>query len=115
MAQFQWQFDAPTGTFKQHALSQRLYEAAVARSVTMDHVRPVEGFGKKMGENVTLTRISNIAEPTSANLIEGERIPEDSFHPLYHQHHRERDRAGHSVHQLRPGPVFLRYREPYPE
>ena len=79
MAQFQWQFDAPTGTFKQHALSQRLYEAAVARSVTMDHVRPVEGFGKKMGENVTLTRISNIAEPTSANLIEGERIPEDSF------------------------------------
>lgn len=79
MAQFQWQFDAPTGTFKQHALSQRLYEAAVARSVTMDHVRPVEGFGKKMGENVTLTRISNIAEPTSANLTEGERIPEDSF------------------------------------
>jgi N4-gp56 family major capsid protein len=79
MAQFQWQFDAPTGTFKQHALSQRLYEAAVARSVMMDHVRPVEGFGKKMGENVTLTRISNVAEPTSANLVEGERIPEDSF------------------------------------
>jgi N4-gp56 family major capsid protein len=45
----------------------------------MDHVRPVEGFGKKMGENVTLTRISNVAEPTSANLVEGERIPEDSF------------------------------------
>lgn len=79
MAQFQWQFDAPTGTFKQHALSQRLYEAAVQRSVFVDHCRPVEGFGKKQGENVTLTRISNIAEPTSANLIEGERIPEDTF------------------------------------
>ncbi|PWT71725.1 MAG: hypothetical protein C5B59_17250 [Bacteroidetes bacterium] len=79
MAQFQWQFDAPTGTFKQHALSRRLYEAAVQRSVFMDHVRPVEGFGKRQGENVTLTRISNIAEPTSGNLVEGERIPEDVF------------------------------------
>ncbi|HEX4715510.1 MAG TPA: hypothetical protein VH164_11340, partial [Ktedonobacteraceae bacterium] len=79
MAQFQWQFDAPTGTFKQHALSARLYEAAVQRSVFVDHCRPVEGFGKKQGENVTLTRISNIAEPTSANLVEGERIPEDTF------------------------------------
>lgn len=79
MAQFQWQFDAPTGTFKQHALSSRLYEAAVQRSVMVDHCRPVEGFGKRQGENVTLTRISNIAEPTSANLVEGERIPEDTF------------------------------------
>ena len=79
MAQWQWQFDAPTGTFKQHAMSRRLYEAAVQRSVFMDHIRPVEGFGKKQGENVTLTRISNIAEPTSGNLVEGERIPEDSF------------------------------------
>lgn len=79
MAQFQWQFDAPTGTFKQHALSARLYEAAVQRSVFVDHCRPVEGFGKKQGENVTLTRISNITEPTSANLVEGERIPEDTF------------------------------------
>jgi N4-gp56 family major capsid protein len=79
MAQFQWQFDAPTGTFKQHALSTRLYEAAVQRSVMVDHCRPVEGYGKRQGENVTLTRISNIAEPTTANLVEGERIPEDSF------------------------------------
>jgi len=79
MAQFQWQFDAPTGTFKQHALSQRLYEAAVQRSVFIDHVRPIEGFGKRQGENVTLTRISNVAEPVSASLVEGERIPEDTF------------------------------------
>ena len=49
MAQFQWQFDAPTGTFKQHALSQRLYEAAVARSVMMDHVRPVDGLRQEDG------------------------------------------------------------------
>ena len=79
MAQFQWAFDAPSGTYKQHAMSRRLYMAALEQSVFMDHVRPVEGFGRKMGENVTLTRIATIAEPTVATLTEGERIPEDSF------------------------------------
>lgn len=79
MAMFQWQFDAPTGTFKQHALSRKLYEQSVAESVFVDHVRPVEGYGKKKGENVTLTRVANISEPTSAVLVEGQRIPEDTF------------------------------------
>lgn len=79
MAQFKWSFDAPTGTYKQHAMSRKLYMAALEQSVFMDHVRPIEGFGRKMGENVTLTRIASIAEPTSATLTEGERIPEDSF------------------------------------
>lgn len=79
MAEFQWAFDAPTGTFKQHALSRRLYMAALEDSVFMDHVAPVEGFGRKMGENVTLTRIATIAEPNSINLTEGERIPEDTY------------------------------------
>jgi N4-gp56 family major capsid protein len=78
MAQFQWQFDAPTGVFKQHALSRRLYWAALENSVFMDHVSAIPSFGKNKGENVTLTRISSISEPTSANLTEGERIPEDS-------------------------------------
>lgn len=79
MAQFQWQFDAPTGTFKQHALSRRLYTAAVEAAVCMDYARPVAGFGRKQGENVTLTKIKNISEPTSGKLTEGERIPEDTF------------------------------------
>jgi N4-gp56 family major capsid protein len=79
MAQFTWSFDAPTGTYKSHAMSRKLYEAAVAKSVFMDHCRPVEGFGKRMGETVTLTRIKNIAEPTTAVLNENNRIPEDSF------------------------------------
>ena len=79
MAQFQWQFDAPTGVFKQHALSKKLFWAALENSVFMDHVQTIESFGRKMGENVTLTRIATIAEPTSANLTEAERIPEDSY------------------------------------
>jgi N4-gp56 family major capsid protein len=76
---FTWTFDAPTGVYKQHALSSRLYVAAVEDSVFMDHVRPVDGFGRKRGENVTLTRVSNITEPTDGTISETDRIPEDDF------------------------------------
>ena len=79
MAQFTWVFDAPTGTYKSHAMSRRLYEAAVEEAVMMDHVSPIEGFGRKKGESITITRVKPIAEPTDASLTEGERIPEDSL------------------------------------
>lgn len=79
MAQFTWTFDAPSGTYKSHALSQRLWEAAVENSVFMDHVMPVDGFGRNSGETVTLTRVRNITEPESAELDEAVRIPEDEF------------------------------------
>lgn len=79
MAQFTWTFDAPTGTYKNHAMSSRLYEAAVENSVFMDHVTPAEGYGRKMGETITLTRVANVTEPVSAVLDEQVRIPEDEF------------------------------------
>lgn len=79
MAQFTWTFDAPTGTYKSHAMSMHLYEAALQKSVFMDYVRPVEGFGRKRGDTVTLTRIANLAEPTDPTLSEGIRIPEDTM------------------------------------
>lgn len=79
MANFTWTFDAPTGTYKSHAMSKKLWEASVAKSVFMDHVRPVDGFGRKSGETVTLTRVAALTEPTSAALVEGVRIPEDDF------------------------------------
>ncbi len=76
---FTWVFDAPTGVYKQHAMSMRLYEAAIENAVFMDHVQPVDGYGKGRGENVTLTRVSNLTEPTSATLSETNRIPVDDF------------------------------------
>ena len=79
MAQFQWTFDAPSGVFKNHALSRRIYQSALETTKFMDFVTPVEAFGRHRGESVTLTRIANITEPVSADLIEGERIPEDQF------------------------------------
>lgn len=79
MTLFQWQFDAPSGVFKQHALSAAIYKAAVEDTKFMDFVKVVEGYGKKMGENVTLKRVASIAEPTSVVLSEGVRIPEDNL------------------------------------
>ena len=76
---FTWKFDAPSGTYKQHALSMKLYEAAVANSAFVDHARSAEGFGKGKGESITLTRVRNITEPISADLDELTRIPEDEF------------------------------------
>jgi N4-gp56 family major capsid protein len=79
MPQFTWVFDAPTGTYKNNNLAMKLYEAAVENSVFVDHVRTVEGYGRNSGESVTLTRVQNITEPTSADLEETVRIPEDEF------------------------------------
>lgn len=79
MAQFQWQFDAPSGTYKQHALSSRLYGAALEDAKFMEHVGTVDGYGKNKGETVTLTRVANLSEPSSPVLDEGTRISEDSF------------------------------------
>lgn len=79
MAQFRWTLDAPTGVFKSHAMSKRLYMAALENAVFMDFVQGVDGYGRKKGDTVTLTRIATISEPTSPDLTEGERIPEDSY------------------------------------
>lgn len=79
MAAFTWVFDAPSGTYKQNALSRKLWRASVEQAVLADFVRPVEGYGRKMGENVTLTRVRRLTEPSSAVLIEAERISEDAF------------------------------------
>ena len=79
MAQQTWEFDAPTGVYKSHAMSARLFEASIEDTVFVDHVRPIDGFGRGKGDTVTWTRIANITEPTSATLSETDRIPEDTF------------------------------------
>lgn len=76
---FSWQFDAPTGVFKNHDLSSKLRVAAIAMTKFMQFVMPEPGYGKKRGESVTITRISNISEPTNARLSENSPIPEDDF------------------------------------
>jgi N4-gp56 family major capsid protein len=76
---FTWTYDAPSGSYKQHALSRKMYEASVEDSHFVEFARPVDGFGKKKGENVTLIRLATIAEPSDGTITESTRIPEDNF------------------------------------
>lgn len=79
MGTFTWTFDAPTGVFKSREMSSQLFETAIADTVFMPHVQSLNGLGKKKGETITGTRVRTIAEPTSALLTEGQRIPEDTY------------------------------------
>lgn len=76
---FSWQFDAPTGVYKNNSLSSSLRMAAIAETKFMQFVRPEPGYGKKKGESITITRVSNIDVPTNGRLAENNRIPEDEL------------------------------------
>ncbi len=79
MAQHTWTYDAPTGVYKNHAMSSKIREAAIAGTKFMQFVDPEAGYGKGKGESVTITRIANISAPTNARLSESDVIPEDTF------------------------------------
>lgn len=79
MAEFAWSLDAPAGAFKNHALSEKIREAAVADSKFMPIVDVEPGYGRRAGESITITRVKNIAEPTSAKFGERDRVPIDTF------------------------------------
>lgn len=76
---YSWTFDAPSGVFKNHELSSDIRDAAIAQTKFMQFVKPEAGYGKKKGESITITRISNIAEPTVGTLVENQLIPEDEL------------------------------------
>lgn len=68
-----WAFDAPTGTFRNHALSTDIRREAIADARFMRFMRAEPGFGKKRGESVTITRI--MALPLANRISETERLP----------------------------------------
>jgi N4-gp56 family major capsid protein len=76
---YTWTFDATTGVFKNHALSSKIREAAVADSKFLQYVDTEPGYGKRKGESITITRIRNIAEPTTAKFSENDMVPVDTF------------------------------------
>lgn len=79
MSQFSWTYDAPSGTYKSHAMSQKLRQAAIAETKFMQFVKAEPGYGKKMGESITISRVSNLSVPTNGRLGEKQRIPEDDL------------------------------------
>jgi N4-gp56 family major capsid protein len=76
---FGWNTDVPSGISRNHELSDKLRTAAIAQTRFMQFVSPEDGSGKKKGESVTITRVSNMTVPTNARLVEGVKIPEDSI------------------------------------
>lgn len=68
-----WTFDAPTGTYKNHALSSKIRKQALANSQFMKFVRAEPGYGKRRGESVTITRILSL--PLAERVNEVDRLP----------------------------------------
>jgi N4-gp56 family major capsid protein len=78
MAAHSWVADAPSGVYKNHKLSSSIRMAAIEQAKFMAFVKPEPGYGRKMGESITITRVSNVSVPTSDVLNENVRIPEDN-------------------------------------
>lgn len=68
-----WVFDAPSGTYKNHALSKDIRREALANVQTLRFMRPEPGFGKQKGESVTITRILQL--PIATRVNEQDRLP----------------------------------------
>lgn len=68
-----WTFDAPTGTYRNHALSTDIRREAIADVQFMRFMRPEPGFGKRKGESVTITRIMSL--PHAARVQENAVLP----------------------------------------
>lgn len=79
MAQQSWVNDGPSGVYKNHDLSSKLRMAAIKEAKFMQFVKPEEGYGKKKGESITITRVSNVSVPSDDKLNELSRIPEDTI------------------------------------
>lgn len=72
-----WTIDAPSGVYKNHALSQLVLEAVIADVQFMPYVEIVPGYGKGKGESVTVPRFSNISPAVEGRIGEFDDIPED--------------------------------------
>ncbi|HEX5419251.1 MAG TPA: hypothetical protein VFY39_04560 [Gammaproteobacteria bacterium] len=68
-----WAFDAPTGVYKDHQLSSKIREAAIADAQCMRFARPEPNFGKGKGQSVTITRVFPLAK--AARVAEMDRLP----------------------------------------
>jgi N4-gp56 family major capsid protein len=79
MAAHSWVSDGPSGVYKNHDLSSKIRMAAIKEAKFMQFVKPEEGYGKKKGESVTITRVSNVTVPSDDVLVELSRVPEDTL------------------------------------
>src|SRR5262245_38368748 len=65
-----WAYDAPSGTYKNHALSTELRRQSIADTTFMKFARAEPGFGRRKGESVTITRILSLPLANRVNEID---------------------------------------------
>ena len=68
-----WAWDAPSGVYKDHALSSDIRDAAVADSKFMRFLSPEKGYGKGRGASVTITRFGSL--PLAGQVSESDLLP----------------------------------------
>lgn len=68
-----WQFDAPSGVYRNFALSDKIRKQALAKTLFFKYLNPEPGYGKKKGESVTITRILRL--PLANRVNETDRLP----------------------------------------
>lgn len=68
-----WVFHAPSGSYRNHALSKNIRREAIPFMQAMKFARPEPGYGKGKGESVTITRID--ALPLAQRVSETDRLP----------------------------------------
>lgn len=68
-----WKFDAPTGTYRNHALSKKIRYEAIADAQFMRWLSAEAGYGKQKGESVTITRFLQL--PLAGRVGETDRLP----------------------------------------
>lgn len=68
-----WQWDSPTGTYRNHFLSSRIRREAAADAQFMRFLRAESGYGTGEGESVTITRVLQL--PLAGRVGENDRLP----------------------------------------
>lgn len=68
-----WQYDHPSGTYKNHTLSSKIRREALAETVFFPFLNPEPNYGKKKGESVTITRFLRL--PMADRVNETDRLP----------------------------------------
>ena len=68
-----WTLDAAAGVYKDHALSSKIREAAIADAQFMRFVQAEGGYGKGRGASITVTRVFPL--PLAARVGELDRLP----------------------------------------
>jgi len=68
-----WTYDAPTGVYKNHALSSQIREEAAADVQFAQFLEPEQGYGKGKGASVTITRVLQL--PLAGRVNELDNLP----------------------------------------